>query len=428
MAGLNRRRFAANLVAHQTLKILRPSARDAVGRQQFETIEKDLKMKYALNWVSRFAILSATFATMAADRNAPAVPDDKSQRRFQVTRTERLTAPVKATEITGKQVTNSKNEKLGRVEELGVDVESGRVTMVIINSGGVLGVGGRSIAVPPRAFSYDASGKALRLDVDPEKLKSAPEFKMSNWKDAAQTNRVLEMDRYYGQEPGLAGAREATNPPLDRIEKAGRVIGFPVVNRENKKLGQVDNLIIDLPNGRIVHVVVSSGGLLGVGDSLNAVPPHAFRYTSDGDALQINLTKEELTRAPGFKKTEWPDFSDPTYSEKIYRAHGVEPYFGTDADNTARNVRDRGDAALTLLDQGRSEGDMLITRRIRQEILARDGLSANARNVKVITSSGRVTLRGPVNDPGEKEAINAIATRLAANGNVDNQLEVKREP
>jgi hyperosmotically inducible periplasmic protein len=148
----------------------------------------------------------------------------------------------------------------------------------------------------------------------------------------------------------------------------------------------------------------------------------------DGESLQVNMTKEELARVPGFKKTEWPTFSDPTYSAKVYRSYGVEPYFSTDADNTARNVRDRDNATLTPLDQGSSEGDLLITRRIRQEIIARDGFSANARNVKVITVNGRVTLRGAVNEEGEKQAINAIATRLAANGDVDNQIEVKREP
>jgi osmotically-inducible protein OsmY len=68
------------------------------------------------------------------------------------------------------------------------------------------------------------------------------------------------------------------------------------------------------------------------------------------------------------------------------------------------------------------------TRRIRQEILAKQGLSVNARNVKVMTVNGRVTLRGPVNDDIEKQAIVEIANRIAESANVDNQLEVKREP
>src|SRR4030095_3433382 len=99
-------------------------------------------------------------------------------------------------------------------------------------------------------------------------------------------------------------------------------------------------------------------------------------------------------RAPNFKSTDWPDFTDAEYSAKVYRSYNVEPYF--DADNTKRNVRDRQPDSVTPLDQGSSEADLQTTRRIRQEIMALEGLSLNARNVKVITANGRVTLRGPV--------------------------------
>jgi hyperosmotically inducible periplasmic protein len=201
-----------------------------------------------------------------------------------------------------------------------------------------------------------------------------------------------------------------------------------VVNKEDKKVGDVNNLIVDLPMNRIVHMVISSGGFLGVGDALNAVPPSALRYNASGDALVLNLSKEELTRAPSFKSSEWPEFRDPTYSAKVYRSYGVDPYFSTDADNTARNVRDRQENRLTPLDQGTTDADVEMTRRIRKEILDRDGLSVNARNVKIITVNGRVTVRGPVNDEAEKQIIAEIVNRIAQSANVDNQTEVKREP
>jgi len=60
--------------------------------------------------------------------------------------------------------------------------------------------------------------------------------------------------------------------------------------------------------------------------------------------------------------------------------------------------------------------------------MARDGLSLNARNVKVITLNGRVTLRGPVNSEAEKSAIAEIANRVAQPDKVDNQLEITAAP
>ena len=53
-------------------------------------------------------------------------------------------------------------------------------------------------------------------------------------------------------------------------------------------------------------------------------------------------------------------------------------------------------------------------------------VSVNARNVKVITSKGKVTLRGPVNSDTEKETIDRIAREVAWDQNVDNQIEVTK--
>ena len=67
---------------------------------------------------------------------------------------------------------------------------------------------------------------------------------------------------------------------------------------------------------------------------------------------------------------------------------------------------------------------MNTTAQIRKEIIAGKNMSVNARNVKIITRDGRVTLRGPVNTAEEKRLIGEIADRIAQAGNVDNQLEV----
>lgn len=100
-----------------------------------------------------------------------------------------------------------------------------------------------------------------------------------------------------------------------------------------------------------------------------------------------------------------------------------------DADNTARNVRDRDDATLTPGDQGASAADRDITQKIRKAlVIDASGYSATAKNVKIITANGKVTLRGPVKTEAEKTGIVAIAKSVAGEGNVDDQLEVKANP
>ncbi len=93
-------------------------------------------------------------------------------------------------------------------------------------------------------------------------------------------------------------------------------------------------------------------------------------------------------------------------------------------DNSGRNVRDRDNQTKTSGDQAENEADRTISQNIRAAITADDSLSTNGKNVKVITSDGTVTLRGPVKSDKEKAEIEAKAKQIAGVKKVDNQLEI----
>lgn len=93
-------------------------------------------------------------------------------------------------------------------------------------------------------------------------------------------------------------------------------------------------------------------------------------------------------------------------------------------DNTGRNVRDRDDANKTPGDQAENEADRTITQNVRKALTNDDSLSTDGKNVKVITSDGNVTLRGPVKSDKEKTDIENKAKQIAGVKNIDNQLEV----
>jgi len=97
----------------------------------------------------------------------------------------------------------------------------------------------------------------------------------------------------------------------------------------------------------------------------------------------------------------------------------------TAPDNTGQNVRDRGGATLTPGDQSGRKTDLPLTQRIRKALMADKSLSTTAKNIKIITVHGLVTLRGPVNTPQEREKIAATARDVAGVDKVENQLEIK---
>ena len=98
----------------------------------------------------------------------------------------------------------------------------------------------------------------------------------------------------------------------------------------------------------------------------------------------------------------------------------------SEPDNSRSNRRDRNVASLTPMDQGTSTEDRRMTQQIRQAIVKNSSLSFNAKNVKVITINGKVTLRGPVNSDTERSTIDAAAKKIAGETQVENQLEIRK--
>jgi hyperosmotically inducible protein len=97
----------------------------------------------------------------------------------------------------------------------------------------------------------------------------------------------------------------------------------------------------------------------------------------------------------------------------------------TKPDNSAKNERDRSGETKTSGDQSNSPEDTKITADIRRAIVKDSSLTMTAKNVKVITVGGIVTLRGPVNSAEEKTKIEQLAAAAANGAKIDNQLEIK---
>ena len=96
----------------------------------------------------------------------------------------------------------------------------------------------------------------------------------------------------------------------------------------------------------------------------------------------------------------------------------------TPADNTKVNTRDRDKAEVTADQQKENATDRDLTQTVRRALLQDKGLSSYAHNVKIITQSGQVTLKGPVRSEDEKQTVEHMATELAGVGHVTNQMSI----
>ena len=100
-----------------------------------------------------------------------------------------------------------------------------------------------------------------------------------------------------------------------------------VVNAAGEKLGNIEDYMVDLNNGRIAYCVLSFGGFLGMGDKLFAVPWSAMTLDTENKCFILNVDKERLKNAPGFDKDNWPDMTSADFGTRIYSYYNVTPYW-----------------------------------------------------------------------------------------------------
>lgn len=106
-----------------------------------------------------------------------------------------------------------------------------------------------------------------------------------------------------------------------------KLIGKSVQNRAGEDLGDIEDIVIDMGEGRIAYAVLSFGGFLGVGDKFFALPPDMLEWSPEDDTLLLNVDKSSLEKAPGFDKDNWPDLADRKWGSSIYSYYGRSPYW-----------------------------------------------------------------------------------------------------
>ncbi|HVU02759.1 MAG TPA: BON domain-containing protein [Polyangiaceae bacterium] len=155
--------------------------------------------------------------------------------------------------------------------------------------------------------------------------------------------------------------------------------------------------------------------------STRVEPDRADTTPQQGDVPQRSARQSSDTNDDERRSVRGPEIADTTSTTSPPRTTS-----DVAGDDSANNSRDRNGGTLLPTDQGESKPDLQITQEIRQALMKEPSLSFTAKNVKIITEKGRVTLRGAVKNDGERSLVVSDAERIAGTGNVDNQLDLAK--
>jgi sporulation protein YlmC with PRC-barrel domain len=103
--------------------------------------------------------------------------------------------------LQGDSVVNPKGEDLGKIEDIMIDVRSGRVAYAVLSFGGIMGIGDKLFAIPWEALTLDADRECFVLDIDEDQLRNAPGFDKDHWPSMADPSFASNVYSYYNRRP-----------------------------------------------------------------------------------------------------------------------------------------------------------------------------------------------------------------------------------
>ncbi len=111
---------------------------------------------------------------------------------------------------------------------------------------------------------------------------------------------------------------------------------YEIFNSQGEKLGNFEDVMLDIQSGRIAYAVMSYGGFAGAGKKLLAIPwdalsiesPESYTGERKPKRMILNITRDKLDTAPTFERDRWPSQPDRQWlARNLYTPYGYKPWW-----------------------------------------------------------------------------------------------------
>lgn len=274
-----------------------------------------MKLKPIVLGISIMALAGATaHAEDRAKQTAQAQPkasqQPMQQQSAQAGQPAQGQKTLRASELIGKKVVDTRGKDLGEIEEVVFDLNSGRVRAAVLNVGGFLGIGDKQVAIPMGEIKRGQGGK-FTANLDKKKLEDAEGFAKGQmpgmndeyWARTASASGSGGQSSRSGSPAtangGKSSAGASSGQPSQgmNLVRASEMEGRNVQDRSGNAIGEVRNVVINLTDGKVEHIVVD------MNDAGQArIPANAFS-SGTGDKLVVNMSREQLaSRSAGTRE------------------------------------------------------------------------------------------------------------------------------
>src|SRR5215207_5308816 len=95
---------------------------------------------------------------------------------------------------------------------------------------------------------------------------------------------------------------DTSSVPSHPLIESDHIEGTAVYDANGKRIGSIKRLVIEKVSGHVAYAVTSFGGFLGVGSETHTIPWEQLHYDTALGGYKMNITEEQLRKAPEFSR------------------------------------------------------------------------------------------------------------------------------
>jgi sporulation protein YlmC with PRC-barrel domain len=109
--------------------------------------------------------------------------------------------------------------------------------------------------------------------------------------------------------------------------RAKKVIGTNVKDMQGKKIGEIEDIVLDKQSNNIMFAVVSFGGFLGMAEKYHPLPWASLDYDAKDGAYVVRLTEQQLRSAPADSIDELTKDDGLSYRNRSFEYYQTPRYW-----------------------------------------------------------------------------------------------------
>jgi len=123
-----------------------------------------------------------------------------------------------------------------------------------------------------------------------------------------------------------AAANQSSTKTPHPLIASDRIEGTPVYGSDGYRIGAIKRMMIEKQRGSVAYVILSFGGVLGLGNDYCPVPWDLLSYNEYLGGYEVDISDTDLKNAPKFREENWDD-GDRKKEMALFDYYGMGPYF-----------------------------------------------------------------------------------------------------